>query len=93
MLSDSHGKVFEGKACRVMLEKADQMMNRAVLRDISPLVVLPYVRAYKAMDKLVHACFSTRVVTEDVDKLLQEVVVSYMALGLCHSSDACNNRE
>ena len=59
---DYHGKVFEGNVCRAMLKNPERMMDKDVLGDTSPLLVLPYVRAYKAMDKLVHACFGTKLV-------------------------------
>ena len=66
-----------------MLKNSDRMMDREVLGDTSPLLILHYVRAYKAMDKLVHACFGSRKVNEnDAVELLKEVVVSYMDLGL-----------
>lgn len=80
---DYHGSVFEGNACRAMLKNSDKMMEKEVLGNTSPLLVLPYVRCYKAMDKLVHACFGTKVVDKDaVVPVLQELVVSYMDLGL-----------
>ena len=80
---DYYGSIFEGNACRSMLKQADKMMNREVLGDTSPLLVIPYVRAYKAMDNLVHSCFGTKVV--DIDQvvvLLKELVVAYMDLDL-----------
>ena len=79
---DYHGKCFEGNACRKMIQKSDKMMEKCVLGDTSPLIVLPYVRAYKAMDKLVNSCFSCKKVTEDVVPILQELIESYMDLGL-----------
>ena len=79
---DYHGKVFEGNACRTMLQKVDKLLDGDVLGDTSIVDAMPYVRAYKAMDKLVHACFSCRIVTEDIAELLKEVIISYMDLGV-----------
>ena len=76
---DYHGEVFEGNACREML----RMQDRRVLGDVSPLKVLPYVRTYKAMDKLVGCCFGSRIVDRDEAlDLLNEVMMSYLDTGL-----------
>ena len=73
---DYHGKLFEGNACRTMIKQAHRMLDndKDVLGDVSPIYVQPYVRAYQAMDKIVHKCFGTRVVDED------EVVISSKSL-------------
>lgn len=77
-----HGKSFDGNACRDMLRNAEKMMEPQVLRETSPALVLPYVRAYKAMDRLVSGCFGSKPVTDDIITLLQEVIISYMELNL-----------
>ena len=80
---DYHGSVFEGNACKAMLKKADKMLDKEVLGGVSPFVVMPYVRTYKAMNQLVDNCFGSKVVDKDeVVKLLKELIVSYMDLGL-----------
>ena len=48
-----HGEVFEGNAARKLLKTADTLMSKDILGQVPPLVVLPYVEAYKAMDKVV----------------------------------------
>ena len=65
-----------------MLRNCEKMMDRVVLGNTSPLIVLPYVRAYRAMDCLVHHCFGSNFVSVDVGDLLKEVIISYMELGL-----------
>ena len=79
---DYHGKCFEGNACRSMLRNCEKMMDRVVLGNTSPLIVLPYVRAYRAMDNLVHHCFGSNFISVDIGDLLKEVIISYMELGL-----------
>ena len=65
-----------------MLRNCEKMMDRVVSGNTSPLIVLPYVRAYRAMDCLVHHCFGSNFVSVDVGDLLKEVIISYMELGL-----------
>ena len=80
---DYHGKIFEGNACRKMLKEADAMLDKRVLGSVDPLKVLPYVNAFKAMDKLVTACFGMKVIKEDeAMKLLKDVITTYMGLDL-----------
>ena len=79
---DYHGKCFEGNACRSMLRNCEKMMDRVVLGNTSPLIVLPYVRAYRAMDNLIHHCFGSNFISVDIGDLLKEVIISYMELGL-----------
>ena len=60
-----------------LIKQAHRMLDKDVLGDVSPIYVQPYVRAYQAMDKIVHKCFGTRVVDEDeVVDLLKELVVA-----------------
>ena len=80
---DYHGTVFEGNACRMMLKNADRMQDRKVLGDTSPLIVLPYVKAYKAMDKLVSSCFGNKFVdTDEALDLIEKVMSSYLDLNI-----------
>lgn len=51
-----HGGAFNGNACRQLLKKAD------VLDYISPLIVKPFVEAFRAFNKVVESCFG-----EDLD--------------------------
>ena len=83
--SDYHNKIFEGNACREMLKKASLMDDRRILGDdISPLKVSKYIRAFKAMNKIVETCFGTKVIGENsnVVKMLDELVSSYMDLDI-----------
>ena len=80
---DYHGEVFEGNACREMLKKAQCIEKAEVLGLISPIIVQPYICAYQAMDKLVHACFGMKLVdkSKTVD-LIKELIISYMDLDI-----------
>ena len=50
----------------------------------NPLRVSKYIRAFKAMDKIVETCFGTKEVADESDivKMLNELVSSYMDLNL-----------
>ena len=79
-----HGECFEGTACRKILKNAEKLSSRRVLGKLSPLLVQPYIRAFKAMDKFTHHCLSTRKLDPNIDpvSLLGEVIISYMDLGI-----------
>ena len=65
-----------------MVSNSKKMTAKEVLGDMSPLIVLPFVQAYKAMDKLIQASLSSKPISEDVICLLQELGVSYIDLGI-----------
>lgn len=53
-----HGDSFEGNACRKMLKEPDFLLSNEVCGHIGQLPVVPYVSALRALDKIVHNCFS-----------------------------------
>lgn len=55
-----HGRQFEGNACRVLLKSADMLKDKDICGEVGELRVLPFINAFKAMDKIVGNCFSTK---------------------------------
>lgn len=80
-----HGEIFEGNACRKLLKNADCLNDEDIFKDVGSLKILPFINAFKAMDKLVISCFSTKVKEDDVDKLAQEVRKHFLATGVTES--------
>lgn len=53
-----HGDSFEGNACRKMLKNPDFLLSNVICGHIgASLALVPYVSAFKALDKIVHDCF------------------------------------
>ncbi len=68
-----HGDVFEGNACRKMLKNPDAINDPDVLGSVSPIAVQPIIMAFKGMDKLVKACFSTDKVSNTVADIIKDL--------------------
>ena len=68
-----HGDVFEGNACRKMLKNSDAINDPDVLGDVSPIAVQPIIMAFKGMDKVVKACFSTDKVSDSVSDNIKDL--------------------
>ena len=79
---DYHGQKFEGNACSKLLKNTEVLASLDILRNRSPLIVLLFLRSFKAMDKLVQACFSTGKVVVDLHPLTNDRVISYMDLNI-----------
>ena len=77
-----HGEVFEGNAARKLLKSSDRLLSPEVLGDCNPIQMLKYVSAFKAMDKIVNACFGTAKVTEDIETLVDNLLKIYLGLDL-----------
>ena len=54
-----HGYAFEGNACRKLLKEADKLNDPKIYVDVGYFSVIPYIHAYKAMNKLVDCCFTS----------------------------------
>ena len=57
-----------------LLKKPDALMDPQVLGDIDPIKVVKYVSVFKAMNKVVEACFGTGEVTVDVQPLVDDLI-------------------
>lgn len=67
-----HGEVFEGNTCRSLLKNPDILLSSNILKNVSPLVVTPFVFAFKAMDCVVQTCFSEK----RVDRVLLKTEIA-----------------
>lgn len=47
-------------AFRRLFKESDKLFDSEVLGDINPIVVVPFVPAFKAMNKVVECCFATK---------------------------------
>lgn len=70
-----HGETFEGNACRKLLKEADALSDKKIYETVGPLALVPYICAFKAMDKMVHSCFSTerRGSADELTKVITEL--------------------
>ena len=73
------GGTLEGNACRKLLKQADRILDPEVLGNVPSLMVQPIVHAVKCMDKLVTASFSTDIITEDLDPLINDLTKAVLA--------------
>ncbi|CAH0547031.1 unnamed protein product [Brassicogethes aeneus] len=60
-----HGEAFEGNPCRKLLKHPDELLKSEIFGKVEPLKLVPFIASFKAMDKLVNACFSTRQVDSE----------------------------
>lgn len=77
-----HGDVFEGNACRRLLKEADKLNSPEILVKVDELQLLPFVRAMKAMNKIVECSFSTQKVGPELGKNVEELNSVFKATGL-----------
>lgn len=77
-----HGEIFEGNACRKLLEEADKLFDREIYGKVGIFAVSPYVHTFKAMDNLVKCCFGTTKIGSNtsLQKYIEEVRKNYRAL-------------
>ncbi|CAH1115806.1 unnamed protein product [Psylliodes chrysocephalus] len=54
------GEIFEGNACRKLLQESDKLLDPEIYEQVGPFKLQPYVAAFKTMNKFEHDCFSTQ---------------------------------
>lgn len=54
------GEIFEGNACRILLKNADALYDPEIYENICPMKLIPFVSAFKSMDKVVHSFFAVK---------------------------------
>lgn len=75
-----HGGIFEGNACRRLLLEADKLMDPKIYHDHgSGLALLPFVNAFKAMNKIVECCFSNTRTDSDLSSCIKELKRALLA--------------
>lgn len=54
-----HGDAFEGNACRTLLKEADKLLDPEIYEKVGIYKLIPYVNAFKEMNKIVDCCFTS----------------------------------
>lgn len=72
------GDIFEGNACRKLLKEADKLNDSEIT--CNQLQIQPYISVFKAMNKVVDSCFSTRKVSENLDLHLEMLKKCFYAV-------------
>lgn len=74
MISENyHGDAFEGNACRKLLKEADRLTDPVFYRDAGIFKIMPYIAAFKAMNKVVNCCFTSGKVGDSLDSYIEEL--------------------
>ena len=60
------GEIFEGSACRKLIENSDRLLDPESYND--PFLVMPYVVVLRNYNKAVHDCFSTAKISPDTKR-------------------------
>lgn len=71
------GEVFEGNACRKLLNEADKLLNSDVSAEMKGII-----SAFKSMNKVVQDCFSTNEVGSELDKHINELNKNFKSTGV-----------
>lgn len=74
-----HGEVFEGNACRTLLREADRLNNPVFYENVGLFKLMPFISAFKAMDKVVTSSFSTKKVAPDLEKNVEILRKAFLA--------------
>lgn len=61
-----HGEIFEGNACRKLLQNADMLNDQEIYSNFGIFRLQPIISAFKAMNKVVECSFSTKKVNEAI---------------------------
>lgn len=68
-----HGDAFEGNACRTLLKNADMLDDPTFYEEVGIVEIMPYITAYKAMNKVVNCCFTSGKVGPSLDAYIKEL--------------------
>lgn len=79
VVKNYHGRQFEGNACRELLKSADKLNDPEIYEKVGFFKVLPFINAFKEMNKIVHASFSTCKVTEDMPRAIENLYKNFLA--------------
>lgn len=75
------GEIFEGNACRELLKKADALADPQIYSGVGYFKLVPFISAFKSMDKLVTLCFGTRASPdqENVKKCMSDLRKAFLS--------------
>lgn len=75
-----HGDSFEGNACRQLLKQADELQNPEIYNDVGVFKIIPYIAAFKAMNKVVNCCFISGKVGPSLDEYINELDIALKSI-------------
>lgn len=77
------GEIFEGNACRMLIKNADGLNDPEIYKEAGPFRLQPFIATFKAMNKIVETCFSTKKAdTSELDKNLRELRTAFDSTGV-----------
>lgn len=68
-----HGDAFEGNACRKLLKEADKLYDEEIYGKVGLFKIIPYIAAYKEMNKVVDCCFTSGKIGPSIDSHINEL--------------------
>lgn len=74
------GEIFEGNACRKLLQHADALLDPEIYEEVGELALIKFVTAFKEMDKLVTCCFSKKSIGSNVRDNLNRLFVAFKGI-------------
>lgn len=79
------GEIFEGNACRKLLQEADSLNDPKIYKEVGFFRILPFISTFKAMNKLVTNSFSVRKPGEGLDNIIDNIRNSFLSTGVSES--------
>lgn len=68
-----HGNTFEGNACRKLLQNADRLNSPEIYKNVGDFAIVPYINAFKIMNKVVDCAFTSGRVGEGLEGHLNKL--------------------
>ena len=82
MTKGYYGGTLQGNACRSLLSKGKVLLDPDILGDTPKEAIEPFIEALNCFNEIVTECFSTEVVTANVQDLLDSFLKAYLKTGL-----------
>lgn len=76
------GEIFEGNACRKLIETADNLLDPQILGTKSDFEIIPFISTFKALNKIVRDAFSYSKPSSDLDKYIIDLRKCFQATGV-----------
>ena len=68
-----HGEIFEGNACRELLEQSDKLNDKDIYGNLGEYILKPFINCFKTMDKIVTSCFSMKRKDDNLSNNINEL--------------------
>ena len=75
-----HGNCFEGNVCRKLLKHADKLNDPDIYRKVGILALMPFINAFKSMDRVVNCCFTSGKVGPGLTGYIEQLSKDFEAL-------------